>query len=167
MSRDVDQLEQWLAQGVVLIYGTTLSVRSRRTPDAPSRSHRGTGLMAPPRMSKRNAQASLGRAVASAKHRNHLGGSDRAVPCPRSRAAPEASASPLRHDDRQGPYAGTVTTPEPPSLLEVQHRVAQAIWRSTYSWPPSRMLPMLPNAGTEISKLSVFLASFIHPLSWG
>jgi hypothetical protein len=38
-----------------------------------------------------------------------------------------------------------VTTP---SLLEVQRRVAQAIGRSTYSWPPSRMLPMVPNVGT-------------------
>jgi hypothetical protein len=27
--------------------------------------------------------------------------------------------------------------------------VAQAIRRSTYSWPPSRLLPMIPNAGTE------------------
>jgi hypothetical protein len=42
-----------------------------------------------------------------------------------------------------------VTAPEPPSPLEVQRRVAQAIGRVTYSWPPSRMLPMLPNAGTE------------------
>jgi hypothetical protein len=47
------------------------------------------------------------------------------------------------------PWAGTVTALEPPSPLEVQRRVAQAIGRSTYSWPPSRMLPMLPNAGTE------------------
>jgi hypothetical protein len=42
-----------------------------------------------------------------------------------------------------------VTAPEPPSLLEVQRRMAQAILRSTYSWPLSQMLPMLPNAGTE------------------
>jgi hypothetical protein len=42
-----------------------------------------------------------------------------------------------------------VTALELPSPLEVQRRVAQAIGRSTYSWPPSRMLPMLPNAGTE------------------
>jgi hypothetical protein len=35
------------------------------------------------------------------------------------------------------------------SPLEVQHRMAQAIGRSTYSWPLSRLLPMLPNAGTE------------------
>jgi hypothetical protein len=47
------------------------------------------------------------------------------------------------------PWAGTVTTLEPPSPLEVQHRVAQVIGRATYSWPPSRMLPMLPNAGME------------------
>jgi hypothetical protein len=42
-----------------------------------------------------------------------------------------------------------VTTPSLPSSPEVQHRVAQAIGRSTYSWLPSRLLPMLPNAGTE------------------
>jgi hypothetical protein len=42
-----------------------------------------------------------------------------------------------------------VNAPSLPSSLEVQRRVAQAIGRSTYSWPPSRLLPMLPNAGTE------------------
>jgi hypothetical protein len=42
-----------------------------------------------------------------------------------------------------------VTAPSLPSSLEVQHHVAQAIKRSTYSWPPSRLLPMLPNEGTE------------------
>jgi hypothetical protein len=35
------------------------------------------------------------------------------------------------------------------SSLEVQRRVAQAIGGWTYLWPPSRLLPMLPNAGTE------------------
>jgi hypothetical protein len=49
----------------------------------------------------------------------------------------------------RAPWVGTVTAPEPPSPLEVQRCVAQAIGRSTYSWPPSRMLPMLPNTGTE------------------
>jgi hypothetical protein len=44
---------------------------------------------------------------------------------------------------------GTVTAPLPSSLLEVQRRVAQAIRRSTYSWLPSRMLPMPPNVGTK------------------
>jgi hypothetical protein len=42
-----------------------------------------------------------------------------------------------------------VTTPSLPLSLEVQRCVAQAIRRSTYSWPPSRLLPMLPNAGTK------------------
>jgi hypothetical protein len=49
----------------------------------------------------------------------------------------------------RSPWAGTVTALEPPSPLEVQRRVAQAIGRATYLCPPSRMLPMLPNAGTE------------------
>jgi hypothetical protein len=49
----------------------------------------------------------------------------------------------------QASWSGTVTTPLVVSLLEVQHHVAQAIGRSTYSWPPSQLLPMLPNARTE------------------
>jgi hypothetical protein len=49
----------------------------------------------------------------------------------------------------RAPWAGTVTAPEPLSPLEVQRHVAQAVGRATYSWPPPRMLPMLPNAGTE------------------
>jgi hypothetical protein len=76
---------------------------------------------------------------------------------------------PLRHCDitaDRAPWVGTVTAPEPPSPLEVQRRVAQAIGSATYSWPPSQLLSMLPNPGTEICKLSVFSASFIRPLSW-
>jgi hypothetical protein len=42
-----------------------------------------------------------------------------------------------------------VTTPYLLSSLEVQRRVAQAIVRSTYSWLPSWLLPMLPHEGTE------------------
>jgi hypothetical protein len=49
----------------------------------------------------------------------------------------------------RAPWAGTVTALELPSPLEVQRRVAQAIGRSSYSWPSSQLLPMLPNAGTE------------------
>jgi hypothetical protein len=49
----------------------------------------------------------------------------------------------------RAPWTGTVTAPLLPSPLEVQCRMAQAIVRSTYSWPPSRLLPMLPNAGNE------------------
>jgi hypothetical protein len=49
----------------------------------------------------------------------------------------------------RSPWTGTVTAPSFLSLLEVRRRVAQAIGRSTYSWPPSRLLPMLPNEGTE------------------
>jgi hypothetical protein len=53
-----------------------------------------------------DAQASLGRAGVPAKRRDHLGGSGRAVPCPRSCVAPKAAAPPLRSDDRQGPLGG-------------------------------------------------------------
>jgi hypothetical protein len=49
----------------------------------------------------------------------------------------------------RAPWEGIVTASSLPSPLEVQSRVAQAIGRWTYSWPPSRLLPMLPNAGTE------------------
>jgi hypothetical protein len=62
----------------------------------------------------------------------------------------------------KAPWVGTVTAPELPSPLKVQRHVAQAIARATYSWPPSRMLPMLPNAGTEkfVSRLSSRPISF-------
>jgi hypothetical protein len=63
----------------------------------------------------------------------------------------------------RAPWEGTVTAPSRPSSLEVQRRVAQAIESSTYTWPPSRLLPMLPNAGTKkfvscSSSRCVFLA---------
>jgi hypothetical protein len=61
----------------------------------------------------------------------------------------------------RAPWVGTVTAPELPSPLEVRRRVVQAIGRATYSWPPSHMLPMLPNAGTEKFVSFVFSASFI------
>jgi hypothetical protein len=44
---------------------------------------------------------------------------------------------------------GIVTAPSLPSPLEVQRSVAQAIEMSTYSWPPARLLPMLPHEGIE------------------
>jgi hypothetical protein len=47
------------------------------------------------------------------------------------------------------PWVGTVTAPSPPSLLELECHMAQAIGSSSYSWPLSRLLPMLPNMGTE------------------
>jgi hypothetical protein len=34
-------------------------------------------------------------------------------------------------------------------LKEIHHRVALAIGKSTFVWPPPRLLPMLPNEGTE------------------
>jgi hypothetical protein len=56
-----------------------------------------------------------------------------------------------------------VTTPSLPSSPEVQRRVAQAIGRSTYSWLPSRLLPMLPNAGIEkVVSCSSFDACYLH-----
>jgi hypothetical protein len=47
-------------------------------------------------------------------------------------------------DDR-APWEGTASSL--PSSLEVH--VAQAIGRSIYSWLPSQLLSMLPNAGIE------------------
>jgi hypothetical protein len=63
----------------------------------------------------------------------------------------------------RAPWVGTVTAPELPSPLEVQRRVAQAIGRATYSWPPSRMPPMLPKVGIEkfVSCLSSRPVSFV------
>jgi hypothetical protein len=77
---------------------------------------------------------------------------------------------PLRLCDmtaERAPWVGTVTAPELPSPLEVQRRVAQAIGRSTYLWLSSRMLPMLPNTGTE--KIVSCLSSrevYIRPSPW-
>jgi hypothetical protein len=59
-----------------------------------------------------------------------------------------------------------VTTPLPPWPIEIQCHVAQAIGRSSYSWPPSRLLRMLPNAGTKNCKLFVFSTCFIRLSSW-
>jgi hypothetical protein len=77
---------------------------------------------------------------------------------------------PLRLCDvtaERAPWVGTVTAPEFPSPLEVQRRVSQVIERSTYSWLPSRMLPMLPNAGTNkiVSCLSP-REVYIQPSPW-
>jgi hypothetical protein len=49
----------------------------------------------------------------------------------------------------RAPWTRTMTAPTLPSPLEVQRRVVQAIGRSTYSWPPAWLLPMLPHKGTE------------------
>jgi hypothetical protein len=51
-------------------------------------------------------------------------------------------------DDRP-PWTGTMTALSLPSPLEVQRRVAQAIGKASFSWPPARLLPMLPHEGTE------------------
>jgi hypothetical protein len=50
---------------------------------------------------------------------------------------------------RRAPWEGTVTAPELPSLDEIQRRVSVAIGKSTFVWPPSWLLPMLPHEGTE------------------
>jgi hypothetical protein len=49
----------------------------------------------------------------------------------------------------RAPGTATVTALTLSSPLEVQRRVAQAIGRASYSWPPTRLLPMLPHEGTE------------------
>jgi hypothetical protein len=49
------------------------------------------------------AQGSLGGASSSLRSRDHPSGGGRSVPCLRSRAAPEAAASPLRDDSRPVP----------------------------------------------------------------
>jgi hypothetical protein len=69
------------------------------------------------------------------------------VPRPWSCAASETVAPSLRDDGRPSPWTGTVTTVVFSSLNEIQRRVTQAIEKSSYSWPPVRLLPMLPNEG--------------------
>jgi hypothetical protein len=49
----------------------------------------------------------------------------------------------------QAPWTGTGTALTLPSPLEIQHRVAQAIGKASYSWPPVWLLPLLPHEGTE------------------
>jgi hypothetical protein len=65
----------------------------------------------------------------------------------------------------RAPFEGTVTTPEPPSLDEIQHRVALAIGKASYSWPPSRLLPMLPNEGTK-KHVSFLPFRLVFRLGW-
>jgi hypothetical protein len=47
------------------------------------------------------------------------------------------------------PWTGIVTAPTLPSQLEIQRRVAQAIGKASFLWPPSRLVSMLPHEGTE------------------
>jgi hypothetical protein len=49
----------------------------------------------------------------------------------------------------RAPWTGTMTTPTLQLPLEIQRRVAQVIGKASYSWPPARLLPMLPHKGTE------------------
>jgi hypothetical protein len=49
----------------------------------------------------------------------------------------------------RAPWKGTVTAPTLSSPLEIQRHAAQAIGKASYSWPPARLLPMLPHEGTE------------------
>jgi hypothetical protein len=56
----------------------------------------------------------LGGAATSPRSRDHLGGSARAIPRLRSRAAPEADASSLRDDGRSGPLNGDRDQTVPP-----------------------------------------------------
>jgi hypothetical protein len=49
----------------------------------------------------------------------------------------------------RAPWTGTVTASVFPSPNEIQRHVAQAIGKSTYTWPPTGLLPMLPDQGTE------------------
>jgi hypothetical protein len=43
------------------------------------------------------------------------------------------------------PWTRTVAAPTLPSPLEVQRRMAQAIRKASYSWPPAWLLLMLPH----------------------
>jgi hypothetical protein len=42
----------------------------------------------------------------------------------------------------RAPWAEIVTAPMLPSLEEIQHRMVLAIGKSTFTWPPARLLPM-------------------------
>jgi hypothetical protein len=128
--------------------GTTPSTCFRRTPAAPLRSRKGTGRTTPPTQSKRRCSSPTGlcsgvigtpgspwRGVVGQYHA-------RGVAPLRRRLLQLCDMTADR-----APWVRTETAPELPLPLEVQRRVV--IGRATYSWLPSRMLPMLPNAGTE------------------
>jgi hypothetical protein len=97
----------------------------------------------------KDAQGPLGGAGVSPRSRGLPIHQHMAVPCPRSCAAPKAVALSVQDDSRPPPWTGTVTTPTLLSPLEIQHRMAQAIGKVSYSWPPAWLLPMLPHEGTE------------------
>ena len=56
------------------------------------------------------------------------------------------------------PFEGTVTTNPLPSRAEVHHRVAQAVGDSQFMWPPTNLLPMLPDETTKskVNLVSIF-----------
>jgi hypothetical protein len=62
----------------------------------------------------------------------------------------------------RAPWAGTVTTPELPSLIEIQRHVSLDIGKSTFVWPP-QLLPMLHNEGTEKFVSDFFFRQTFRP----
>jgi hypothetical protein len=46
-------------------------------------------------------------------------------------------------------WTGTVTAPKHSSLNKIQRCMALAIRKLTFTWLPTRLLPMLPNGETE------------------
>jgi hypothetical protein len=85
-----------------------------RTPRTPSRSREETSGRPGEDGVGEDHQGSLGGAVTSPRSWGHPGGSARAIPRPRSRAAPEATASSLRDDGRPGPLDGDRDRTIPP-----------------------------------------------------
>jgi hypothetical protein len=66
----------------------------------------------------------------------------------------------------RAPWVGTVTAPKLPSHTRSLAPRGAGDRECDLLVAASWMLPMLPNAGTEICRLSVFLASFTCLLSW-
>jgi hypothetical protein len=58
-----------------------------------------------------------------------------------------------------------MTAPAFPSLNKIQHHIALAIGKLTFTWPPTRFLPMLPNKETEKLVSCFFLRQVLCKVS--
>jgi hypothetical protein len=111
-----------------------------------------------------DAQASLDRAGAPPKRRSHPGRSDRAIPRPRCRAAPEAAASPLRHDNWQGPLGGDCDCTVAPVAARSSAPRGAGDREVVLLVAAVATAPNAPQRGDrKICKLFVFSACFIRP----
>jgi hypothetical protein len=161
-----DQLEQWLAQGAVLF-----EERPRVRAASIHWELRCAGAeeldpQPPVGGAGEAAQGSLGSADPPLRSRGHL---TTVIGQYHAWGVVPLWRRPLRLCEMttdRAPWAGTVTAPMLLLLEEIQCRVALAIGKSNFSWPPARLLPMLPNEGTKIFVSCFFLRQVPRKLSF-